>query len=66
MNYSRRYGWLKRQSDRLLRTITASKETKALTVKGQGTGGSQFDCPMAVSQNTDVDNRNYTITLNKI
>ena len=26
----------------------------------------QFDCPMAVSQNIDVDNIKYTIMLNKI
>ena len=46
--------------------ITTSKETKAPNVKPQGTGGPQFDCPTEVSQNTDVDNVKYTITLNKI
>ena len=61
-NCSRLYGWLERQSDRLLQTITASKETKtAPNVKAQGTGGPQFDCPTAVSQNIDVDNIKYTI-----
>ena len=63
---SRQYGWLECQSNRLLQAIAASKETKAPNVKAQGTGGPQFDCPTAVSQNIDVDNVKYTITLNKI
>ena len=59
--------WLARtQSNCLLQAITASKEKKARNVKAQGTGGPQFDCPTAVSQNIDVDNVKYTITLNKI
>ena len=46
--------------------ITTSKETKAPNVKAQGTRGPQFDCPTAVSQNINVDNIKYTITLNKM
>ena len=63
-NCSRRYGWLECQSDHLLQVITASKETKAPNVKAQGTGGLQVNCPMAVSQNIDINNVKYTITLN--
>ena len=66
MNCSRRYGRLEHQSDCLLQAITASKETEAPNVKAQGTGGPQFDYPMAVGQNINVDNVKYTITLNKI
>ena len=65
-NCSRRYSWLECQSNHLLQVITASKRQKALNVKAQGTGGPQFDCPMAVSQNIDVDNIKYTIILNQI
>ena len=36
--------------------ITASKETKVLSVKGQGNRFSQFDCPMAMSLKIDVNN----------
>ena len=46
--------------------ITSSKEIKNINGKTQGTGGPQFDCPMAVSQNFNVDNMKYTFTLNKI
>ena len=43
--------WLKRQSDQLLRAMTASKETKKhQLLKAQGIGGSQFDCPTEVSK----------------
>ena len=35
-------------------------------VKVQGTGGPQFNFPMAGSWNTDVDNIKYTIALTKI
>ena len=35
--------------------ITASKETKVLTVTAQGTGGLQFDCPTTVNYNNDVN-----------
>lgn len=35
--------------------ITASKETKVLTVTVQGTGGLQFDCPTTVNYNNGVN-----------
>ena len=46
--------------------ITVSKETKPPNVKAQGTRGPHLDCPTAVSQNIDVNNIKYTITLNEI
>ena len=39
--------------------IIATKETKAPIAKAQGTEGSQFDYPTAVSHNIDIK---YTIT----
>ena len=31
------------------------QETNMLSVKAQGNGGSEFDCPTTVSHNSDVD-----------
>ena len=55
-NEARWYGWLECQSDQLLWMIAASRDKNIPTVKAQGTGGSQFDYPMTVSHNSDVDN----------
>ena len=41
--------------------ITASRDKKQPVWNAQGTGGLQFDYPMAVSHNMDVDNIKYTI-----
>ena len=42
------------------------KRQKVPNIRAQGTGDPRFDCPVAVSQNIDVDNIKYTITLNQI
>ena len=59
--------WLARMPKRLFAASdNCFKRQKAPNVKVQGTGGPQFDCPKAVSQNVDVNNIKYKIMLNKI
>ena len=66
-NCSRQYVWLKHQSDWPFAASNncLKRGQKAPSIKAQGTRGSQFDCPMAVSQNIDVYNIKYKIMLNK-